>query len=163
MLEACASRNGGTRLQENIGWLSSPRELCCGKIRKRYQRGMWFHARHLFLRVAMTLLLATSLVSAGFVHRNIISAAEAETIRTLTAMGITAADLCAKPGEDGKTMEMGDCPACHLASGMMVPELVPSAIDIEVRYVAAIFVPAHARALGRVFNPATPVRAPPLA
>lgn len=161
--EACASRNGGPRLPINTGWQSSPRKLCCGKNRSRYQNGMWFRARHLFLRVAMALLLATSMVSAGFVHRTIISTAEAETVRTLAAMGVTAADLCAVPGEDGKTMEMGDCPVCHLASGMMVPELAPSAIDIELRYVAGILVPARTRESGRVFNPATPVRAPPLA
>jgi hypothetical protein len=124
---------------------------------------MWFQARHLFLRVAMTFLLATSLLSAGFAHRPIVSVAEAETIATLAAMGLTTADLCADPGEDGKTMAMGDCPVCHLASGMMLAESAPSLIDIELRYVAAVVMPAQNRAFGRSTNPATPVRAPPLA
>ena len=35
--------------------------------------------------------------------------------------------------------------------------------DIELRTAAAILVPAHARGFGRTTNPATPVRAPPLA
>lgn len=60
-------------------------------------------------------------------------------------------------------MDMGDCPACHLAASILLPEPVASFADIELRTAAAILVPAYARGFGRTTNPATPVRAPPLA
>lgn len=120
-------------------------------------------SRHFFLRVVVTLLLAISLLPASFAHRTVGSVTKSETISTLAAMGLTLADLCTGSGDGDGGMDMGDCPACRLAGSILLPEAVATLADIELRAAAAILVPARAHVFGRTINPATPVRAPPLA
>lgn len=118
------------------------------------------------LAVSKTLsvfLLAISLLTAGFAHNAVMTADDLEKAEFLISMGLAPADLCAVPGEDGGTMDMGDCPVCQLAGAMHMPDPMQGFHDIEQRHVAAVLVPAKARVFGRSFNPATPVRAPPLA
>ncbi|EEW24293.1 DUF2946 family protein [Rhodobacter ferrooxidans] len=116
-----------------------------------------------FAKTAMVLLVVTSLLTLGFSHRPAVSSADLAKAEYLGSMGLAASDLCAEPGEKGGGMSMGDCPACHLVSSVMLPEPVASPVDIELRYAAVVLVPAQARVFGRTTNPATPVRAPPLA
>lgn len=111
----------------------------------------------------MVFMVAISLLASGLAHRPIMNVAQIDQAAYLTEMGLVAADLCADPGEGGNGMDMGDCPACHLAASILLPEPVGSFADIELRTAAAVLVPAHMRGFGRTTNPATPVRAPPQA
>ncbi|MEH7829947.1 hypothetical protein [Gemmobacter denitrificans] len=119
-------------------------------------------------RIALVLLVAFSLLLSGFAHRPALMAgpmaqpAPAQAAY-LADMGLTLADLCVEPGAAGDDMATGDCPACHLAGSILLPQPVAHGADIELRSAAAILVPAQTRGLGRSTNPATPVRAPPLA
>ena len=111
----------------------------------------------------MVWMVAISLLAAGFAHRPMLNAAQMDQAVYLAALGLTAADLCAEPGDADDGMDMGDCPVCHLAASMLLAEPMSDFADIELRTAAAILVPAYARGFGRTTNPATPVRAPPLA
>lgn len=115
------------------------------------------------VRAMLVWMVAVSLLATGFAHRPILNAAQIDQAVYLAEMGLTAADLCAEPGNDEGGMVMGDCPACHLSASILLPEPVTSFIDIELRTAAALLVPADTRSFGRTTNPATPVRAPPLA
>lgn len=114
-------------------------------------------------RAVMVWMVAISLFASGFAHRPVLSAAQIGQAAYLAEMGLAAADLCAMPGDTDGDMGMGDCPACHLSASILLPQPVASFIDIEWRTAAAILVPAQMRGFGRTTNPATPVRAPPLA
>lgn len=116
-----------------------------------------------FAKTTMVLLVAVSLLLSGFAHRPVPTATQIEQAVSLADLGLSLADLCAEPGDADGGMDMGDCPACHLAASILLPEPVASVADIELRTAAAILVPADARGFGRTTNPATPVRAPPLA
>ena len=111
----------------------------------------------------MVLLVAISLLTVSFAHNPALTGSDLAKAEYLSSMGLTAADLCAQPGEDGGGMDMGDCPACHLVASILLPTPVEILVDIELRTAAVVLVPARARVFGRVINPATPVRAPPLA
>lgn len=122
--------------------------------------------RNLYLalfRAVMVLMVAISLLASGFAHQPILNAAQIDQAVYLTELGLTVADICAEQGDEDGGMVMGDCPACHLSASLLLPEPAASFIEIELRTAAAIFVPADARGFGRSTNPATPVRAPPLA
>lgn len=122
--------------------------------------------RNLYLALfgpVMVLMVAISLLASGFAHQPMLNAAQIDQAVYLADLGLTAADLCAEQGDEDGGMVMGDCPACHLSASLLLPEPVASFIEIELRTAAAIFVPADARGFGRSTNPATPVRAPPLA
>ena len=114
-------------------------------------------------KAVMVWMVAISLLATGFAHRPILNAAQIDQAVYLAEWGLTAADLCAETGDEDGGMAMGDCPACHLSASILLPDPVSSFIDIELRTAAAILVPAHTRGFGRTTNPATPVRAPPLA
>lgn len=114
-------------------------------------------------RALMVWMVAISLLTTGFSHRPAQTAAQIDEEIYLAGLGLTVADICAEPGDEGSGMAMGDCPACHLAGSVLLPEAVASLIDIELRTYAALIVPAEAHILGRRTNPATPVRAPPQA
>lgn len=111
----------------------------------------------------MVWMVAISLLMTGFAHRPILNAAQIDQSVYLAEMGLTLADLCADPGDGDNGIDMGDCPACHLAASSLLPEPVANFADIELRTAAAILVPAQAHGSGRTINPATPVRAPPQA
>jgi hypothetical protein len=122
--------------------------------------------RNLYLtlfRAVMVWMVAISLLASGFAHQPIPSATQIDRAAYLAELGLTAADLCAEQGEEDGGVRRGDCPACHLSASILLPEPVVSFIDIELRTAAAILVPADTRGFGRTTNPATPVRAPPLA
>ncbi|MAO00669.1 MAG: hypothetical protein CMN16_16535 [Roseovarius sp.] len=114
-------------------------------------------------KAAMVWMVAISLLAIGFAHRPIPNAAQIGQAGYLAEFGPTAVDLCAESGDEDSGLVMGDCPACHLAGSILLLEPFLSFIDIELRATAAILVPAHMHGLGRTTNPATPVRAPPLA
>ena len=116
-----------------------------------------------FAKTAMVLLVAISLLLSGFAHRPVPTSAQIDEAVYLAEMGLTFADICAEPGDGDSGMAMGDCPVCHLAASMLLPEPMSDFADIELRTAAAILVPAYARGFDRTTNPATPVRAPPLA
>lgn len=116
-----------------------------------------------FAKTTLVLLVAISLTLITFVHRPVPTAAQIEQSVYLAEMGLTPADLCAETGEANGGMDMGDCPACHLVATLLLPEPAANLADVELRAAAAILVPAHTRGFGRTANPATPVRAPPLA
>ena len=119
---------------------------------------------HLALfRAMMVLMVAISLLTVGFGHKPILTAADSVQALELADMGLTLADICAEADSDEGGMVMGDCPACHLSASLLLAEPVACLIDIELRTAAAILVPADTRGFGRSTNPATPVRAPPLA
>lgn len=120
-------------------------------------------SRHFLLRVVLTLLLATSLLSVAFAHRSIARGDTPEAISTLAALGFTPADLCAGSDDADGGMDMGDCPACRIAGSILLAEPVETFAAIELQTSAAILVPARTHVLGRPTNPATPVRAPPQA
>lgn len=111
----------------------------------------------------MVALVAISLLLSGFAHRPVLAATQLDQAAYLAEMGLTLADLCAETGEGDGGMATGDCPACHLAGSLLVPQPLSILVDMELRTAAAILVPAHTRHYGRTTNPATPVRAPPLA
>jgi hypothetical protein len=115
-------------------------------------------------RTVMVWMVAISLLASGFAHRPMLDmpASSAQAME-LAEMGLTLADICAEPGGDDGSMAMGDCPACHLSASILLADPVASLVDIELRTAAAILVPAETRGFGRTTNPATPVRAPPLA
>lgn len=114
-------------------------------------------------KAVMVFLLVICLVTAGFAHSPVMSAEAVAKANYLSSMGLVAADLCAVPGADGEAMDMGDCPVCHLAGAMLMPAAGDGFARVEARVAAAVLVPAQAHVFGRVYNPATPVRAPPLA
>lgn len=116
-----------------------------------------------FGKAVMVWMVAISLLTTGFAHRPVLTAAQIDQAIFLAELGLTAADLCAEQDEGDGGMSMGDCPACHLVASALLPEPVESLIGIELRATAVVLVPARARGLGRKTNPATPVRAPPLA
>lgn len=111
----------------------------------------------------MVWMVAISLLALGFSHQPLLTAAQSDQAAYLAELGLSAADLCAEPGDSENGKAMGDCPACHIASSVLLPEPEANFIDIELRTVAAVLVPAETRVFGRPTNPATPVRAPPLA
>lgn len=110
----------------------------------------------------MVCMVALSLLAAGFAHRPALSASDIEQVEYLASMGLTVADLCALPGEDG-SMPTDDCPVCHLAAGLTLPPPMVSVHANELRVAAAVLIPAQTHGFGRVYDPAAPVRAPPLA
>lgn len=114
-------------------------------------------------KTIMVLLVALSLLTIDFAHQPAMTDSDVAQADYLSGMGLTAADLCADPDEEGGRMAMGDCPACQLVASVLLPEAVGSLIDLELRASAVVIVPAEARIFGRRTNPATPVRAPPLA
>ncbi len=107
-------------------------------------------------------LVVLSLLLAGLGHTSVLSATDEAKVTYLASMGLTAADLCAVPGQDSEGIGMGDCPVCHLASAMLLPDAGLGLSDIDQRYAATVLLPAQLRGFGRSHNPATPVRAPPL-
>lgn len=111
----------------------------------------------------MVWMVAISLLASGFAHQPLLTAAQIDQAVYLAELGLSKADLCAEPGDEDGGMNMGDCPACHLSASVLLPEPVANFIDIELLTVAAVLVPAETRIFGRPTNPATPVRAPPLA
>ncbi|MDZ7907386.1 MAG: hypothetical protein U5N10_03560 [Gemmobacter sp.] len=139
-----------------------------GILRLRCDREMVFSGmlRNLSLvlfRAVMVWMVAISLLMTGFAHRPVLNASQIDQAVYLAELGLTLADLCAEPGDGDEGMAMGDCPACHLAGSILLPESVASLLDIELRTSAALIVPAEEHVFGRTTNPATPVRAPPLA
>lgn len=131
--------------------------------RKMVVRSMRWTLSFAFAKTTMVLLVAISLLFSGFAHRSVVTAAQIDQSIYLAEMGMTLADLCAEPGDADGGMDMGDCPACHLAESILLPEQVGSFADVELRTAAATLVPAHTHGFGRTSNPATPVRAPPQA
>ena len=131
--------------------------------RKMVCRGMRWNLPFALAKAAMVLMVALGLLLAGFSHHPALSSDQIDQAVYLAEMGLTPADLCAESGDAGGKMAMGDCPACHLAAAPHFPEPVAGLIDIDLRAAAAILVPARVRGAGRTTNPATPVRAPPLA
>lgn len=115
-----------------------------------------------FSKIVMVWLVALSLLLVGFAHRPALSSTAVAQEAYLASLGLSEGDLCVAPGES-KPVAMGECPVCHLTSGMWLPEPVARLQDIETRVAAAVLIPARTRVFGRVYNPATPVRAPPLA
>lgn len=109
----------------------------------------------------MVLMVAASLLTVGYAHKPALSAADVAKADYLLGMGLTSADLCSTPGDDGTGMAMGDCPVCHLAASAALHTPMDGVKDIELRAAAAVFVPAEAHIFGRRTNPATPARAPP--
>lgn len=123
-------------------------------------------ARTVFLAFSKTfavLLVAISLLTAGLAHNAVMTAADLEKAEYLSSMGLGFEALCSAPDADGGRADMGDCPVCHLAASLLLPDPVQSFRDIELRTAVSVLVPAQIRVLGRSHNPATPVRAPPLA
>lgn len=116
-----------------------------------------------FGKAVMVWMVAISLLTAGFSHRSVLTAAQIDQAMFLAELGLTAADLCAEPDKDDGDMSMGDCPLCHLVGSALLPKLSESLIDIELRAAAIVLAPARAHVLECATNPATPVRAPPLA
>jgi hypothetical protein len=122
---------------------------------------MFFGSNSALSKILTVWLVALSLLFVGFGHRPMLNAASSEQAIYLASMGLTAADLCGKADEDGPQM-MGDCPACHIATAMALPQPDDSLKILELRVAAAILVPAQTRVLGRAHNPSAPPRAPPL-
>ncbi|MFN7223005.1 MAG: hypothetical protein ACK4MS_03185 [Paracoccaceae bacterium] len=116
-----------------------------------------------FAKITVVGLVALGLLSFGFVHRTALTGSDLAKAEYLSSMGLVVSDLCGEPGETDDGMAMGDCPACHLVGSVLLPAPVESCIDIELRVAAVVLVPAESRVFGRTTNPATPVRAPPLA
>ena len=112
-------------------------------------------------RAVMVWMVAISLLMTGLAHRPVLNSAQVNEAAYLAELGLTLADLCAEPGEGEGGMAMGDCPACHLAGSILLPEPAEDLAKIELRAAAAVLVPADARGFGRIANPAAPVRAPP--
>jgi hypothetical protein len=138
-------------------------KFCLPLVWNLVLEGMVKNIHFAFAKTTMVLLVAISLLLSGFAHRPVLTATQIAQSIYLAEMGLILADLCAEPGEADGEMDMGDCPACHLAASILLPEPVGSFVDVELRTAAAILVPAHTRGFGRTANPATPVRAPPLA
>jgi len=111
----------------------------------------------------MVWMVAIGLLASGFAHKPLLTAAQNDQAAYLAELGLSAADLCAEPGDEDGGMDMGDCPACHLSASVLLTEPAANLIDVELRTAAAVLVRAQARVFGRPTNPATPVRAPPLA
>lgn len=116
----------------------------------------------LLSKIFMVWLVALSLLMVGFAHRPALSTDKIAQTEYLASMGLTSADLCGTPGQDGSSAA-DDCPVCHIAAGMLLPAPMDSVSNIELRVAAALLIPAQTRSFGRSRNPATPVRAPPLA
>ncbi len=114
-------------------------------------------------RTTIFLLSAIGLLLGGLAHRHMPTAAQISQSADLAEMGLTLADLCIAPGNADGGLDAGDCPACNLAGSLLLPAPLPGFAEMELRAAAAILVPAHMRGFGRTTNPATPVRAPPLA
>lgn len=114
-------------------------------------------------KTVVVCLVALSLLMTAFSHRPALSVDDLAQADYLASFGLTSDALCGVPGADGGGMDMGDCPACQLAGAMMMPEQAQSLIDIDLRFAAVVLVAAKARSPGHTANPATPVRAPPLA
>lgn len=126
-------------------------------------RGMLRNLHLALFRAVMVWAVAISLLGLGFAHEPVPTPDQIAQAASLAEMGLTAADVCADAGDAEGDMAMGDCPACHVSASLLLPEPLGSLIEIELRAAAAILVPAHARGFGRTYDPATPVRAPPLA
>jgi hypothetical protein len=106
------------------------------------------------------LLVALSLLLVGLAHRPMQNAASVEQTAYLAGLGLTAADLCGTLGEGG-TRATYDCPACHIATAMLLPTPTDSLKIMELRVAAEILIPAQTRTLGHDRNPSAPLRAPP--
>lgn len=115
-----------------------------------------------FAKAVMVWVVAVSLLLVGFAHRPVLNADAIAKVEYMASMGLTIADLCGTPGEDG-SVTSAKCPACTVAAGMMLPPVLEGVATIEARMAAAVLIPAQTRVFGRPHNPAAPVRAPPLA
>lgn len=132
-------------------------------VSKMVKRRMLRTLHLAFFRAVMVLMVAISLLTAGFGHKPVLTAAQSAQALELADMGLTLADICAEADSDDEGMAMGDCPACHLSASLLLADPAACFVDIELRAAAAILIPADTRGFGRSANPATPVRAPPLA
>ena len=111
----------------------------------------------------MVWVVAISLLWAGFAHRPALTVADLAQADYLASFGLTADDLCGVPGAEGGAMDPGDCPLCQLAGAMLLPDQAQGLNDLSLRHAPAVRVAAPPCAAGHRFNPAAPVRAPPLA
>lgn len=114
-------------------------------------------------RTTIFLLSAIGLLLGGLAHRHVPTAEQISQSVDLLEMGLTLADLCIAAGDADDGLAVGDCPACNLAGSILLPDPRVGFAEMELRVAAAILIPAHMRGFGRTTNPATPVRAPPLA
>lgn len=126
-------------------------------------KAMRLHPPFAFMRAVMVLLVALGLLLIGFSHRPLQASVQSEQALYLAEIGLTAADLCTDPVSEDAGFGMRDCPACDLAGSSLPSEPAASLVDFELRAAKAVLVPAQAHVFGRRFDPATPVRAPPLA
>lgn len=107
--------------------------------------------------LALVALLTVAFVATGLAHR--VPTAEMEA---WVVAGGDPADLCG--GKDGSgDMLHGDCPACHIAGAMMLPDPAPSVRAADLVFVAEVVAPRESRALRHLDDPTRASRGPPLA
>lgn len=113
-----------------------------------------------WITMAMIAVLTVALVATGIAHR-VPSTLDAAMEAYATAGG-DLADLCGDAGDSDAGLHP-DCPACHIAGAMLLPEPSPSAQAANLLFVAEVVAPRESRALRHVDDPARAPRAPPLA
>lgn len=114
-------------------------------------------------RVLMAWMVALSLLLAGFGHVPVPRAGQGDQALQLADLGLTADDLCGADHGQGGAMHGGDCAFCRLAASCLPGRTAVWVADIPLRSTAIVLAPAERRGVGHIANPATPVRAPPVA
>lgn len=116
-------------------------------------------ARHL-QRLIIIAATTVALVATGFAHRA--PSSDDAALEAFVLAGGNMADACA--GADGdRPSDRGDCPACHIAGGALLPPATPAVHDADLIFVAEVVAPRESRAVRSVLDAARGLRAPPLA
>ena len=105
------------------------------------------------LALMLALVAALGLVALGGAHR----VSKADAAQEFVALTFGDAALC---GENGKVAG-ADCPACHLASAVVLPEPSGLVLAAELRFVAAVILPRAQAAAVVPHDPARPSQGPP--
>ena len=114
----------------------------------------------MLLGLALVAALTVALAATGFGHR--MPSDQQLAMDAYTLAGGKLADLCG--GTDGSgTMAHQECPACHIAGAMVMPETAAAVRAADLVFVAEIVAPRESRALRHLAYPARTSRAPPLA
>lgn len=109
--------------------------------------------------LAVLAIVAVALVATGFAHR--IPSADDLDRQAYVALVGDLGDLCADADGDGR-LDHPDCPACHIAGGLVLPGALAALRDADLPRMAVVFAPRESRAVRAVLDPARGMRAPPL-
>lgn len=123
---------------------------------------MLCNLRHRLSGLILTSALLIATVATGFAQH---APAPNDSARLSAALiwGLTAADLCAGPGDAGKAVAMPNCAACHLVAAVVLPDPVLAPVAVDLPGAAAAVLPVLAVRRLVALDLARPARAPPLA